>query len=153
MLHHVADLLSASLRTANPSEMESQTAIGTKMAKTEHRGAPKLPEESVLSLEEYLAMQRAIGEETRYRVLSALLAEGELSATELAEVLEIPSNRLHYHLDKLESVGLIANRKRKERGADGLYSYYAATALGEAIMTHGISELLAEERELLERYG
>ncbi|WP_256686810.1 ArsR/SmtB family transcription factor [Halococcus qingdaonensis] len=123
------------------------------MAKTEHRGAPKLPEESVLSLEEYLAMQRAIGEETRYRVLSALLAEGELSATELAEVLEIPSNRLHYHLDKLESVGLIANRKRKERGADGLYSYYAATALGEAIMTHGISELLAEERELLERYG
>nr|WP_049913190.1 helix-turn-helix domain-containing protein [Halococcus thailandensis] len=123
------------------------------MAKAQRDHAPDLPEDSVLSLEEYLAMQRAIGEETRYRVLSELLAEGELSATELAETLEIPSNRLHYHLDKLESVGLIANRKRKERGADGLYSYYAATALGEAIMTHGISELLAEERELLERYG
>jgi ArsR family transcriptional regulator len=123
------------------------------MAKAQRYHAPDLPENSVLSLEEYLAMQRAIGEETRYRVLSELLAEGELSATELADILEIPSNRLHYHLDKLESVGLVANRKRKERGADGLYSYYAATALGEAIMTHGVGELLAEERELLERYG
>ncbi|HET7325533.1 MAG TPA: helix-turn-helix domain-containing protein [Halococcus sp.] len=123
------------------------------MAKTEHRGTPKLPEDSVLSLSEYLAMQRAIGEETRYRVLTKLLSAGELSATELAAALDIPSNRLHYHLDKLESVGLIANRKRKERGADGLYSYYTATALGEAIMTHGVGELLAEEQELLERYG
>ncbi|EMA40260.1 MarR family transcriptional regulator [Halococcus morrhuae DSM 1307] len=123
------------------------------MTESHRYGAPYLPEDSVLSLEEYLAMQRAIGEKTRYRVLSELLAESELSATELAETLEIPSNRLHYHLDKLETVGLIANRKRKERGADGLYSYYAATALGEAIMTHGVAELLAEERELLERYG
>ena len=153
MLHHVADLLSASLRTANPREVKIQTAIGIKMAKTEYHGTPTLPENSVLSLEEYLAMQRAVGEKTRYRALSKLLAEGELSATELAESLDVPSNRLHYHLDKLESVGLVANRKRKERGADGLYSYYAATALGEAIMTHGVGELLAEERELLERYG
>ena len=115
--------------------------------------APDPPENSVLSLSEYLAMQRAVGEETRYRVLSELLAEGESSTTAIADSLNVPSNRLHYHLDKLESVGLVANRKRKERGADGLYSYYVATALGEAIMTHGVGELLAEERELLERYG
>ena len=115
--------------------------------------APDPPEKSVLSLSEYLAMQRAVDEETRYRVLTELLAEGESSATELAESLDVPSNRLHYHLDELESVGLVANRKRKERGADGLYSYYVATALGEGVMTHGVSELLAEERELLERYG
>lgn len=115
--------------------------------------APDLPENSVLSLSEYLAMQRAVGEETRYRVLAELLSGGESSAKELAEALDVPSNRLHYHLDKLESVGLVANRKRKERGADGLYSYYVATALGEAIMTHGVGELIAEERELLERYG
>ena len=123
------------------------------MAKTEHGGVPDLPENSALSLSEYLAMQRAVGEETRYRVLTELLAEGESSATELADSLDVPSNRLHYHLDELESVGLVANRKRKERGADGLYSYYIATALGEAVMTHGVSELFAEERELLERYG
>lgn len=123
------------------------------MAKAQRYDAPDLPENSVLSLSEYLAMQRAIGEETRYQVLTKLLAEGESSATELADGLEIPSNRLHYHLDKLESVGLVANRKRKERSADGLYSYYVPTALGEAIMTHGVGELIAEERELLERYG
>ncbi|WP_049900945.1 helix-turn-helix domain-containing protein [Halococcus agarilyticus] len=115
--------------------------------------APDLPENSVLSLPEYLAMQRAVGEETRYRVLAELLAEGESSAKAIAEALDVPSNRLHYHLDKLESVGLVANRRRRDRGADGLYSYYVATALGEAIMTHGVGELIAEERELLERYG
>jgi predicted ArsR family transcriptional regulator len=123
------------------------------MAKAQRYDTPDLPENSVLSLSEYLAMQRAVGEETRYRVLTELLAEGESSATELADSLKVPSNRLHYHLDKLESIGLVANRKRKERGADGLYSYYTATALGEAIMTHGVGELIAEERELLERYG
>ena len=123
------------------------------MAKAQRYDTPDLPENSVLSLSEYLAMQRAVGEETRYRVLTELLAEGESSATELADSLKVPSNRLHYHLDKLESMGLVANRKRKERGADGLYSYYTATALGEAIMTHGVGELIAEERELLERYG
>ena len=123
------------------------------MAKAQRYNAPDLLESSVLSLSEYLAMQRAVGEETRYRVLTELLAEGESSATELADSLKVPSNRLHYHLDKLESIGLVANRKRKERGADGLYSYYTATALGEAIMTHGVGELIAEERELLERYG
>jgi len=123
------------------------------MAKVQRYNAPDLLENSVLSLSEYLAMQRAVGEETRYRVLSELLVEGESSASELADSLDVPSNRLHYHLDKLESIGLVANRKRKERGADGLYSYYVVTALGEAIMTHGVGELIAEERELLERYG
>ncbi|WP_224448920.1 winged helix-turn-helix domain-containing protein [Haloprofundus salilacus] len=123
------------------------------MSKAEHPHIPELPEDGVLTLSEYLAMQRAIGEETRYRVLAELLREGELSASELAESLDSPSNRLHYHLDKLVDVGLVANRKRRERGQDGLYSYYVATALGEAIMTHGVSELIAEERELLQRYG
>lgn len=123
------------------------------MAKADRYDAPELPPESVLTLEEYLEMQRAIGEPTRYRALAELLREGELSATELSEALEVPSNKLHYHLDQLESAGLVANRKRKERGADGLYSYYVATALGEAVMTHGVGELIAEERELLERYG
>jgi DNA-binding transcriptional ArsR family regulator len=123
------------------------------MAKAERYDAPDLPEESVLTLEEYLAMQRAVGEPTRYRILAELLREGELSASELAEALEVPSNRLHYHLDELADVGLVHNRKRKERGTDGLYSYYEATALGEAVMTNGVAALIAEERDLLTRYA
>ena len=111
------------------------------------------PPDTTLSLEEYLAMQRAIGNETRYRIVVQLLEAGESSASELAEALDEPSNNLHYHLDKLVEVGLVANRKRKERGADGLYSYYVATSMGEAIMNHGVAELIRREWEFLERYA
>lgn len=123
------------------------------MARAERYDAPELPPDSVLSLSEYLAMQRAVGDETRYRILAELLREGELAASELADALDVPTNRLHYHLDELVDAGLVQNRKRRERGADGLYSYYVASALGEAVMTRGVAELVAEERELLERYA
>lgn len=114
---------------------------------------PKLPEESILELEDYLAMQRAVSEETRYRIVAELLREGEMSAKELAEALDMPSNKLHYHLDKLEEVGVVGNRLEKERGADGLYSYYVATSLGEAVMKHGIGELIRTEWDARERYS
>lgn len=123
------------------------------MAHAERYDAPELPPDSVLSMDEYLAMQRAIGDETRYRVLAELLREGELSASELADALDVPSNRLHYHLDRLQDVGLVQNRKRKERGADGLYSYYRATAMGEAVMKHGVGELIRRENGFRERYA
>lgn len=124
------------------------------MAEVDHLDPPHtLPENSVLTLEEYLDMQRAVGNETRYRILVELLDAGESSATDLADTLEEPSNRLHYHLDKLVDVGLVQNRKRRERGTDGLYSYYVPTAMGEAIMNHGVAELLRREWELLEEYG
>ena len=74
----------------------------------------------MLTLQEHLAMQRAVGQETRYPALAELLREGESSASELADRLDEPSNRLQYHLDELQSPGLIDNRKRKERGAEGL---------------------------------
>jgi predicted ArsR family transcriptional regulator len=123
------------------------------MAKAERYDPPKLPEESILELEDYLDMQRAVSEETRYRIVAELLREGELSASELADALDIPSNRLHYHLDKLEDVGVVGNRLKKERGADGLYSYYVATSLGEAVMEHGIGELIQTEWDARERYA
>ena len=66
-----------------------------------------LPEHSVLSLEEYLDMQRAIGNEIRFRTLNALVDEGPKSASELRDALEVPSNTLHYHLDELVDVGLV----------------------------------------------
>ncbi len=123
------------------------------MSKAERYDVPKLPENSVLDLEDYLAMQRAIGEKSRYRILAELLREGEMSATELVGALDIKSNKLHYHLDELVDVGLVANRKRKERGADGLYSYYVATSLGSAVMKHGIGELIREEHDIHTRYS
>ena len=111
-----------------------------------------LPEHSLLSLEEYLDMQRAIGNETRFRILNFLTEDGAHSAKELERALDLPSNTLHYHLDALIDVGLVENRKRKQPDSDGLYSYYRATALGEGILTHGVRELMREEWDLLEAY-
>lgn len=115
--------------------------------------AALLPEGSVLTLEEYLDMQRAIGNETRFRILDALVEDGPHSAVELRDALGVESNTLHYHLDELVDVGLVENRKRKHPDADGLYSYYRATSLGEGILTRGVRELMREEWELLDAYG
>lgn len=112
-----------------------------------------LPEDSVLDLSDYLAMQRAIGDETRFQILRTLAANGDLSATQLRETLDVASNNLHYHLDKLVEVGLVQNRKRSEPDRDGLYSYYRASSLGEAILEHGVEELMRREREFRDRYA
>jgi ArsR family transcriptional regulator len=112
-----------------------------------------LPEHSLLSLEEYLDMQRAIGNETRFRILNHLVNEGDHSAKELQVALDLESNTLHYHLDTLVDIGLVENRKRKEPTSDGLYSYYRATSLGEGILDHGVRELMREEWELLDAYS
>ncbi len=116
-------------------------------------GEDLLPEHSVLSLEEYLEMQRAIGNETRFRVLNALVEAGPQSASELRDALGVRSNALHYHLDELVDVGLVENRKRKEPDADGLYSYYRATSLGEGILAEGVRELMRREWDALEEYS
>nr|WP_276255714.1 helix-turn-helix domain-containing protein [Halovivax sp. TS33] len=117
----------------------------------EERGL--LPEHSILPLEAYLEMQRAIGNEHRFRILNALVEEGDTSATELREELDVRGNTLHYHLDELIDVGLVENRKRKTPSNRGLYSYYRASAMGEAILEHGLRELLRREWESLETYG
>jgi len=113
---------------------------------------PLLPEESVLTLEEYLAMQRAIGDETRFQLVRTLSHNGPLSATELGEALDIEGNRLHYHLNRLVDVGLVQKRKRKEADEDGLFVSYRVSALGQGILAHGVEELMAREHEFVERY-
>lgn len=114
---------------------------------------PLLPADSILSLDEYLAMQRAIGNETRFQLLRTLVHNGDVSATELADLLDLRANALHYHLNKLVDVGLVQNHKRKEPDSQGLYSYYRASAMGKAILEHGVEELLRREHEFREMYA
>ncbi|WP_241988412.1 helix-turn-helix domain-containing protein, partial [Halorubrum sp. SP3] len=85
-----------------------------------------LPEESVLSLDEYLAMHAAVGHRTRYEILYRLVHGGDMSPKELDEVIEIDDSTLHYHLNKLVDVGLVEKRQQTERGQNGLYTYYRA---------------------------
>ena len=105
-----------------------------------------LPEESVLSLDEYLAMHAAVGHRTRYEILYRLLHTGEMSPTELDDALEIDDSTLHYHLNELVDVGLVEKRKRTERGQDGLYTYYRATVFGDVTLTDGVDALISGER-------
>lgn len=114
--------------------------------------ADLLPESSVLSRDEYLAMQAAIGERTRFEIVYRLIHRGEMSPTQLDEVIDIDDSTLHYHLNKLRDVGLIEKRIRTERDSNGLYTYYRATVLGEVLLEHGVEELLHREWDFSETY-
>ncbi|WP_255150119.1 ArsR/SmtB family transcription factor [Halorarius halobius] len=111
-----------------------------------------LPPDSVLTLDEYLAMHAAVGHRTRYEVLYRLVHTGEMSPTELEAALDIDDSTLHYHLNKLVDVGLIEKRQRTERGQDGLYTYYRATVFGEVTLSDGVDELIRGEQEFAAMY-
>lgn len=128
------------------------------MATQDRRGdhpedpADLLPESSVLSLEDYLDMQAAVGDRTRFEIVYRLVHGGELSPTELDDQMDVDDSTLHYHLSKLVDVGLVEKRKRTERDGDGLYTYYRVTVLGEVILEHGVEELLRREWDFAEAY-
>lgn len=112
-----------------------------------------LPEESVLSLDDYLAMQKSLGNRTRFEVVYRLVHGGEASPTELAARLDIDDSTLHYHLNELVDFGLVERRERSEPTSDGLYTYYRATILAETILEHGLEELLRREWDFQKAYG
>ena len=114
--------------------------------------ADLLPEESILSLDEYLDMHTAVGHRTRYEILYRLVHSGEMSPTELEDALDINDSTLHYHLNKLVDIGLVEKRQRTERGQDGLYTYYRATVFGEVTLTDSVDELIRGEQAFEEMY-
>ena len=113
---------------------------------------PPLPEGSGLTLEEYLAMQRAIGHRTRFRILRTLVANDELSASELKHAVDVEPHNFHYHLDELVDVGLVDKRQRRTPNSQGFYRYYRPTAMGRGILEHGVEELMRREREFNDAY-
>lgn len=112
-----------------------------------------LPADSILDLDEYLAMHGAVAHPTRYEILYRLIHGGLKSPTELTEALEIDDSTLHYHLAKLVDVGLVEKRKRTEAGQDGLYTYYRPTVFGEVTLTEGVDELIRGEWEFDAMYA
>ena len=114
---------------------------------------PPLPDESGLTLEEYLAMQQAIGHQTRFRILRTLVANDELSAADLKGAVDVASHNFHYHLDELVDVGLVDRRQRRTADDQGFYTYYRPTAMGRGILEHGVEELMRREREFNKAYS
>lgn len=114
---------------------------------------PLLPDDSGLTLQEYLAMQRAIGHQTRFRILRTLVANDELSTAELKTAVNVESHNFHYHLDELVDAGLIDKRQRQTADSQGFYTYYRPTAMGRGILKHGVEELMRREREFNDTYS
>ncbi|ADE04952.1 ArsR/SmtB family transcription factor [Haloferax volcanii] len=115
--------------------------------------AELLPPTSVLTLDEYLDMQAALGDRTRFTLLYRLVHFGERSPKALAEALDVQANTLHYHLNKLVDAGLVEKRKRSQADDEGLFSYYRATSLGSDILEHGVEELIRRERDYRNAYA
>jgi len=85
---------------------------------------------------------KALGDETRLRILH-LLSLGELSVSDLMEVLNLGQSRTSTHLNLLKEVGLVKDRKAGRR------SYYSLAAggdlLGQVLDEHeGDPELAAD---------
>ncbi|WP_114579150.1 helix-turn-helix domain-containing protein [Saliphagus sp. LR7] len=130
------------------------------MSETDHRSTdkvrqpePPLPEDSGLTLEEYLAMQQAIGHPTRFHILRTLVVNDELSTTDLKAAIDVEAHNFHYHLDDLVDVGLVDKRQRRTADGQGFYTYYRPTAMGRGILDHGVEELMRREREFNDAYS
>ena len=76
-----------------------------------------MPQPDRQSLPSLLAGLRAAGEETRLRIL-ALLAEGELSVSDLTDIMGQSQPRISRHLKLMAEAGLI------RRAREGAWAYY-----------------------------
>lgn len=146
----------ASVKFDQPKVMKVVTQPGDTMAsdqtRTPGREAPEdpadfLPEDSVLTLDEYLDMYAAVGNRIQYEVCYRLVHGDSMSFGELEEAMDVPDSTLHYHLNRLIEVGLIQKRQRTERGDERVQTYYASTVFGRVTLTEGVDELIQGEQE------
>src|SRR6185295_6269384 len=80
------------------------------------------------SLDLTLDVLRAAAEETRLRIL-ALLTDGELSVSDLTDILGQSQPRISRHLKLLSEAGLV------ERHREGAWAFFRLTDRGEAART------------------
>lgn len=112
-----------------------------------------LPDHSILSFEEYLEMQQAVSDTTRFTIVYRLKNDGAMTAEELAEELDIDESALHAHLDTLVDVGVVEHRNENTPDQTGLHSYYRATQIGTDLLNYGVVELMRREWDYRAAYG
>ncbi|HXI88304.1 MAG TPA: metalloregulator ArsR/SmtB family transcription factor, partial [Parvularculaceae bacterium] len=89
-----------------------------------------------MSLDTTLNLFRAIGEETRLRIMILLLA-GELTVSELTQILGQSQPRVSRHLKILADAGLV------ERYREGAWVFYrAAEDAGDGTVAHAVLSAL-----------
>ena len=105
-----------------------------------------LPADSVLSLDEYLALHAALGNPARYEICYRPFTAGAMSPAELAAAMAVDDSTFHYHLNELVDVGLIEKRQRTKHDHDDFYTYYRATVFGEVALSKSIDDLIRGEQ-------
>ena len=70
----------------------------------------------------------ALGDETRYRMVHALVENGEMCVCEFDPVLDVSESAVSHALSTLRDAGLVEREKR------GRWRYYKATQKAEAVL-------------------
>ena len=91
--------------------------------------------------DEVLRMFRALGDETRLRLLQRLRG-GEQCVCDLTEELDTRQSLLSFHLRTLKDAGLVTDRR------DGRWVYYAIDHDGLEILRRALDELRPSDRAL-----
>ncbi len=81
-------------------------------------------------MEDVVNVVRALSAQTRLRVLK-LLRSREMSSVELQELLHVPRQTVSYHLNVLETGGLVRSRREGRRLVYGAAMPAAADADGK----------------------
>ncbi len=84
---------------------------------TSHPAAP-VDDSHLIQLRERVASFKLLADETRLRVLSLLVQNGELNVTSLCDSLEQSQPAVSHHLALLRDAGLICARR------EGKHNYY-----------------------------
>ena len=89
---------------------------------------------AVRDVEATLRLFRALGDETRLRLLEQLQA-GERCVCDLTDELEAGQSRLSFHLKTLKDVGLVTDRR------EGRWVYYSINPEAFAALERIVAEL------------
>jgi ubiquinone/menaquinone biosynthesis C-methylase UbiE/DNA-binding transcriptional ArsR family regulator len=92
---------------------------------------------------------KALGDETRLRLLNLLRAE-ELSGTDLIEILNLGQSRVSAHLALLKDVGLVTDRRLGRRSLYALVPGEAADLAQQVLDRHTTNPEFAADRAGLE---
>lgn len=91
-------------------------------------------------LRELAAVSRALGDETRLRILELLLTQGETCVCELMETLGMTQSNVSFHLTTLRHAGLITDKKI------GKWMFYSINLKALAQHLAGLREVFDEKR-------
>ena len=102
-----------------------------------------------MGLEQTTRLLRALGDETRLRIL-ALLEQGELAVSELQEALNMGQSRISTQLTQLREAGLVADRRAGRRSFYHLEASDHAGLLEQVLAPHRGTEEFTRDRDGLE---